>query len=109
MAELKKRNEIADAIKRDHPEYSDEKKMAIATSQAKKVAEDVEHVDSIIDAVLAEQNDQEVEAITTRLEAVYESLEDDESRDQFVQMLESDDQFEQLVEMVQGMLIEEEE
>lgn len=107
MAELKKRKEIGDAIKREHPEYSDEKKMAIATAQAKKVAEDVEQVDSIIDAMLAEQNDQEVEAITTMLEAVYESLEDDESREQFVQMLESDDQFEQLVEMVQGMLVEE--
>lgn len=112
MAELKKRKEIADAIKRDHPEYSDEKKMAIATAQAKKVAEEaeeIEQVDSIIDAVLAEQNDQEVEAITTMLEAVYESLEDDESREQFVQMLESDEQFEQLVEMVQSMLTEEEE
>lgn len=109
MAELKKRKEIADAIKRDHPEYSDEKKMKIATAQAIKVAEDAEQVDSIIDAVIAEQTEQEVEAITTMLEAVYESLEDDESREQFIQMLESDEQFEQLVEMVQSMLTESEE
>ena len=109
MAELKKRKEIGDAIKREHPEYSDSKKMAIATAQAKKVAEDVEQFDDILEAVLAEQDEQEVEAITTMLEAMYESLEDDESREQFVQMLESDEQFEQLLEMVQGMLAESEE
>lgn len=109
MAELKKRKEIADAIKSEHPEYSDEKKMAIATAQAKKVAEDIDQVDSVIDAVLMVQDEQEVEAITTMLEAVYESLEDDESREQFVQMLEDDDQFEHLVEMVQSMLTESEE
>lgn len=107
MAELKKREQVAKAIDRENPDMDMSKKMAIATATAKKVAEDVEQVDSIIDAVLAEQSDQEVEAITTMLEAVYESLEDDESREQFVQMLESDDQFEQLVEMVQGMLVEE--
>jgi hypothetical protein len=111
MAELKKRKEIADAIKRDHPEYSDEKKMAIATAQAKKVAEEVtiDQVDDILEAVLAEQDEQEVEAITTMLEAVYESLEDDESREQFVTMLESDEDFEKLLSMVQGLLAESEE
>lgn len=109
MAELKKRKEIADAIKRDHPEYSDTKKMAIATAQAKKVAEETEQVDDILEAVLAEQDDQEVEAITTMLEAVYESLEDDESREQFVMMLESDEDFEKLLDMVQGMLAESDE
>lgn len=41
-AEMKKRKEIADAIKREHPEYSDEKKMRIATAQAIKVAEEKE-------------------------------------------------------------------
>jgi len=107
-AELVKRKEIADAIKRDHPEYSDAKKMAIATAKAKQVAEE-EQVDDILEAVLAEQAEQEVEAITTMLEAVYESLEDDESREQFVEMLESDEQFEQLLEMVQGVLNESEE
>lgn len=109
MAELKKRKEIADAIKRDHPEYSDSKKMAIATAQAKKVAEETVQVDDILEAVLAEQDDQEVEAITTMLEAVYESLEDDESREQFVTMLESDEDFEKLLTMVQGMLAESDE
>jgi hypothetical protein len=41
-AEMKKREEIAGAIKRQHPDYSMSKKMAIATAQAKKVAEEIE-------------------------------------------------------------------
>jgi hypothetical protein len=111
MAELKKRKEIADAIKREHPEYDDAKKMAIATAQAKKVAEEVEveKTDDILEAVIAEQDQQDVEAISTMLEAVYESLEDDESREQFIEMLESDEHFEQLLEMVQNVLNESEE
>lgn len=109
MAELKKRKEIADAIKAEHPEYSDAKKMAIATAQAKKVAEDVEQYDDILEAVLAEQDSKEVEAITTMLEAMYESLEDDVSREQFLEMLESDDDFEKLVDIVEQVLSESEE
>lgn len=38
-AEMKKREEIAQAIKRDNPDMPMAKKMAIATAQAKKVAE----------------------------------------------------------------------
>lgn len=109
MAELKKRKEIADAIKREHPEYSDAKKMAIATAQAKKVAEEAEQFDDIFEAMVAEKYDTEVEAVTTMLEAVYESLEDDESREQFVQMLESDEDFEKLLTLVEGALSSEEE
>jgi hypothetical protein len=40
-AEKKKREEIAKAIERDNPKMSMDKKMAIATAQAKKVAESV--------------------------------------------------------------------
>lgn len=109
MAELKKRKEIADAIKRDHPEYSDAKKMAIATAQAKKVAEEVEQFDDIFEAMIAEKYNTEVEAVTTMLEAVYESLEDDQSREQFVQMLESDEDFEKLLTLVEQALLTEEE
>lgn len=47
--EMKKRKEIADAIKREHPEYSDEKKMKIATAQAIKVAES--SMDSYLNAI----------------------------------------------------------
>lgn len=41
-AEKKKREEIAQAIERDNPDMDMSKKMAIATAQAKKVAEEVE-------------------------------------------------------------------
>jgi hypothetical protein len=41
-AELKKREDIAKAIERDNPDMPMDKKMAIATAQAKKVAEDKE-------------------------------------------------------------------
>lgn len=41
-AELKKREEIAQAIERDQPGMDKSKKMAIATAQAKKVAEEVD-------------------------------------------------------------------
>lgn len=41
-AELKKREEIAKAIERDNPDMPMDKKMAIATATAKKVAEEVE-------------------------------------------------------------------
>ena len=41
-AEKKKREEIAKAIQRDNPDMPMDKKMAIATAQAKKVAEEAE-------------------------------------------------------------------
>lgn len=41
-AELKKREEIAQAMERENPGMEKGKKMAIATAQAKKVAEDVD-------------------------------------------------------------------
>ena len=44
-AEKKKREEVAQAIERDNPDMPMDKKMAIATAQAKKVAEEVEELD----------------------------------------------------------------
>jgi hypothetical protein len=44
-AELKKREEIAKAIGRENPKMPMPQKMAIATAQAKKVAEEVEEID----------------------------------------------------------------
>lgn len=40
-AEMKKREEVAKAIERENPNMPMDKKMAIATATAKKVAEDV--------------------------------------------------------------------
>lgn len=51
-AELKKREEIAQAMERDNPGMDMGKKMAIATATAKKVAKDVEQVDEISDKTL---------------------------------------------------------
>lgn len=44
-AEMKKREEVAQAIERENPNMPMAKKMAIATSTAKKVAEEVEQLD----------------------------------------------------------------
>jgi hypothetical protein len=44
-AELKKREEIAQAIAKEHPEMEMSKKMAIATAQAKKVAEEFDSLE----------------------------------------------------------------
>lgn len=46
-AELKKREEVAQAIERDNPEMPMDKKMAIATATAKKVAEEAEELDEV--------------------------------------------------------------
>lgn len=46
-AEKKKREEIAKAMERENPGMDMSKKMAIATAQAKKVAEEVEQVDEL--------------------------------------------------------------
>ncbi len=46
-AELNKREEIATAIERENPGIDMSKKMAIATTQAKKVTEDTEQLDEI--------------------------------------------------------------
>ncbi len=50
-AELKKREEIAQAMERENPGMDMSKKMAIATAQAKKVAEEVEQIDESEHAV----------------------------------------------------------
>ena len=49
-AQLKKREEIAKALKRDNPNMPMDKKMAIATSTAKKVAETIVHdIDKLLE------------------------------------------------------------
>lgn len=50
-AEIKKREEIAKAMERDNPDMPMAKKMAIATATAKKVAEDTELQEGVIDQV----------------------------------------------------------
>lgn len=52
-AEKKKREEIAQAMERENPGMDMGKKMAIATAQAKKVAEEVEELDELSQMKLA--------------------------------------------------------
>ena len=51
-AEMKKREEIAQAMERDNPGMDKSKKMAIATAQAKKVAEEVDQIDELSKSTL---------------------------------------------------------
>jgi hypothetical protein len=111
-AEMKKREEVAKAIERDNPTMPMSKKMAIATSTAKKVADDVQY-ESILDAVNAHKQIQEeqelVDAYAAILESIYESLDTDEQREHFSEMLESEDAFDDLVELVESVIAEENE
>jgi hypothetical protein len=50
-AELKKREEIAQALERENPDMPMDKKMAIATAQAKKVAESASPMDAYVQAI----------------------------------------------------------
>ena len=199
MKELKKREEVAQAIERDNPGMDMSKKMAIATSTAKKVAEaldynakakenvefhhgqamdyakeitnmlgdykkhlkgeknvgeyhamdvagvhgglkqvhdnlkyavmgiqpvkatpmnesveeqDAPQFDSILEAVHYHQQQERdeaelVEAYSSVLESVYDSLEDEAAKQEFLQMLESDEAFDQLMDLVEERLGEE--
>lgn len=87
--------------------------------QMPKLAESVEHVqeetkyDSILEAVEAHKQVQEeqelVDAYAAILESIYESLETDEEKEHFNTMLESEDAFDELVELVEGVVAEEDQ
>jgi hypothetical protein len=114
-AELKKREEVAQAIDRKNPNMPMGKKMAIATATAKKVAEEVEEspkFESIFEAVQAHKEQKEeadlVEAYAIVLEAIYDSLEDEADKAEFMQMMESDEDIEKLTQLVEASLGENE-
>jgi hypothetical protein len=114
-AELKKREEVAQAIDRKNPNMPMGKKMAIATATAKKVAEEVEEspkFESIFEAVQAHKEQKEeadlVEAYAIVLEAIYDSLEDEADKAEFMQMMESDEDIEELTQLVEASLGENE-
>jgi hypothetical protein len=114
-AELKKREEVAQAIDRKNPNMPMGKKMAIATATAKKVAEEVEEspkFESIFEAVEAHKEQKEeadlVEAYAIVLEAIYDSLEDEADKAEFMQMMESDEDIEKLTQLVEASLGENE-
>jgi hypothetical protein len=76
-AEKKKREEIAKAIQRDNPDMPMDKKMAIATAQAKKVAEKKEYGPGHIGAI-QKMLDKEREAKKAKAAVKKESVELDE-------------------------------
>jgi hypothetical protein len=73
-AELKKREEVAQAIEREKPGVSMSKKMAIATATAKKVAEEVDELDEAthaevkkeISAKISKMSDSELKAFAKK-------------------------------------------
>lgn len=110
-AELKKREEVAKAIERENPNMLMGKKMAIATATAKKIAEEVEDspkFESIFEAVEAHKEQQEeanlVEAYAIVLEAIYDSLEDEADKEEFMKLMESDEDIEELTQLVEASL-----
>ena len=85
-AEMKKREEVAKAIERENPNMPMAKKMAIATATAKKVAEEEEY-----------DEDQELSDL---LNAIYESLSED-NKLVFEQLLEEDP--DQMIEFLEQL------
>jgi hypothetical protein len=86
-AEMKKREEVAKAIKRENPNMPMSKKMAIATATAKKVAEETEELT-------------EDEELTHLLNIIYENL-SDENKEIFEQILEEDP--DQMIEFLEQL------
>jgi hypothetical protein len=86
-AEMKKREEVAKAIKRENPNMPMSKKMAIATATAKKVAEETEELT-------------EDEELTHLLNIIYENL-SDENKEIFEEILEEDP--DQMIEFLEQL------
>lgn len=86
-AEKKKREDVAMAIERDNPNMPMGKKMAIATSTAKKVAEEAEQLT-------------EDEELTQLLNTIYENL-SNENKEIFEQILDEDP--DQMIEFLEQL------
>lgn len=97
-AELKKREEVAQAIERETPNMPMGKKMAIATATAKRVAEEVDEP----------SEDELAEAYVIVLEALYEAL-DEESKKVMEQMLDDEESTEELMSLAEDILRNDEE
>lgn len=91
-AELKKREEIAKAMERENPGMDKSKKMAIATAQAKKVAEETD-IELVEDQIVEFIND------------FYTQL-DDENKKIFEELTQEQD-VEQVLAMIEEVLSEE--
>lgn len=97
-AEMKKREEVAQAIERENPNMPMAKKMAIATATAKRVAEEIE-----VGEIEELTEDELVEAYLVVLEALYDSL-DEDSQKVMESMLEDEEGTEQLMSLAEEIL-----
>ena len=86
-AEMRKRESIAKGIEKANPNMPMDKKMAIATASAKRVAEEVEQLT-------------EDEELTQLLNTIYENL-SDENKEIFEQILEEDP--DQMIEFLEQL------
>lgn len=88
--------------------------MGVKPVKPMAVSESIEQVqeekfDNILEAVQAHQSQQEEELVTAYsdiLESIYEGLETDEQKQQFINMLESDDAFDELEKLVEETIKE---
>lgn len=123
-AQMKKREDIVKGMKKNLSSFTqrygkDAKSVMYATATKQAMKEEVEEIaeeieeqkyDCILEAVKAHQEEQElVEAYATILESIYEGLETDEEKQRFEEMLDSEDAFDELVELVEGVVSEEEQ
>jgi hypothetical protein len=113
-AEMKKREDIVKGMKKNLSSFKErygkdaESVMyATATKQAMKEEVEDQKYESILEAVQAHKEEQElIEAYATILESIYEGLETEEEKQHFAEMLDSDDAFDDLVEVVEGFIVE---
>ena len=91
-AEMNKREEIAQAMEREHPGMDKSKKMAIATAAAKRVAEETEQ--NLFDCF--------AEDVRPQVEQVFNLL-NDENKQTMIEMIEAEE-YDTVVEIVQEVL-----
>lgn len=88
--EMKKREEIAQAIERDNPDMPMGKKMAIATSKAKQVAEETDMFDCF------------AESVRDQVKEVYDIL-TEENKQIFIELVEAEE-YDAVVDIVKEVL-----
>lgn len=115
-AQMKKREEIVKSMKKNFSDFKkrygeDAKSVMYATATKQAVKEDLAY-ENILEAVeahkaiLKEEEDQLIDAYSTILESIYDTLESDEEKEMFNEILESDDAFDQLMEAVEAAIQE---
>lgn len=118
-SEKKKREDIVKGMKKNLSSFTqrygkDAESVMYATATKRAMGEEVEETkyDCILEAVEAHKQMEEQELVSAYaaiLESIYEGLETEEEKEHFNTMLESEDAFDELVELVEGVVAEENE